>query len=245
MGKYDFKTQRLYIETEIITDSNIDLDRSQSNYLLNVLRLKNGANIQVFNGHDGEWLGEIYTSGRKNCAIKILHQTKEQPSPSHLQYCFAPIKQARLDYMVQKATEMGAGIIQPIFTQHTQISRLNSERMKANIIEAAEQCGVLCIPQYREPVKLINFIDQWDNDNIILFGDEVSENENPLKTMQGVTAKNPAVLIGPEGGFSQQERELLLSKNFVIPLSLGPRILRADTAGVAIMTIAQSVLGDW
>ena len=244
-----FRTQRLFVETPLIADGVFEAERAQANYLLNVLRLKDGAPILVFNSRDGEWQARLKLQGRKTCQMIVEKQVRQQTIPSSLTYLFAPLKQARLDYMVQKATEMGVGGLQPVLTHHTQVSRLNIERMKANAIEAAEQCGILSIPDCHEPVKLEQLISSWDEKRTIVFCDENASNENPAtvlgKMKSSASTVLPAVLIGPEGGFSQREREMLNSKSFVTAISLGPRILRADTAAVAALAIVQAYCGDW
>lgn len=246
MERYDFKTQRLFVDQALNAGKAFEVDRTQANYLLNVLRLKAGANVLVFNGRDGEWLAELQPTGRKSCQIKLEKQTRVQPQPYPLIYCFAPLKQGRLDYMVQKAVEMGAGILQPVLTHHTQVTKLNLDRVRANALEAAEQCGILSIPTCNEPVRLVKMVQDWPSDTKIIFADESAGESNPISALQNIPASTKkAVLIGPEGGFSQNERELLLSKEFVIPISLGPRILRADTAAVAALAVLQAVSGDW
>ena len=243
------RTQRLFITEPLIAGGLVNVERQQANYLLNVLRLKDGAPIYVFNGTDGEWLAHLKPQSRKVCQLIVEKQVQSQTAPSNLTYLFAPLKQARLDYMVQKATEMGAGSLQPVLTQHTQVTRLNIERMRANAIEAAEQCGILSIPDCHMPVKLEPLISGWDTSRPIMFCDENAGDEN-LATVLGkfenlTPGVVPAVLIGPEGGFSENERQLLNSKPFVTAISLGPRILRADTAAVAALAIAQAHCGDW
>lgn len=245
MERYDFRTQRLFVESEIRQGMRIELDRSQSNYLLNVLRLKQDAETLIFNGRDGEWLAKLIPLSRKSTALEVVSQIREQTPAYNLTYLYAPLKQARLDYMVQKAVEMGVGRLQPVFTHHTQVSRINIDRTKANVIEAAEQCGILNIAECREPIKLERLIDEWDSSIPIIYCDELASEEDTIEKLQAFKGKPLAVLIGPEGGFSQKERDLLHSKSFVVPISLGPRILRADTAAVAAMTLVQAVAGDW
>lgn len=221
------------------------MDRQQANYLLNVLRLKSDDRVLVFNGKDGEWLAKIVVEGRKACSLVPVEQTRSQGTKSDLIYCFAPIKHARLDYMVQKATEMGVGILQPVLTQHTQVRQLNSDRMRSNVREAAEQCGILNLPSVREPITLETLVANWDATRSLIFADESAAEQSPVERLRTVKQKHHAILIGPEGGFSEDERDLLIGQEFVIPLSLGPRILRADTAAVAAMALFQAVLGDF
>lgn len=245
MERYDFRTQRLFVEADLREGGTLEADRAQANYLLNVLRLKTGADILLFNGRDGEWLAHVEPKGRKACDLVLVRQTRAQPEPYDLVYCFAPLKQARLDYMVQKAVEMGAGVLQPVQTHHTQISKLNTDRMRANAIEAAEQCGILSIPDCRDVVKLNRFLEDWDESRTLIFADENAPEDDTITALETARRKPLALLIGPEGGFSQEEREILLARKFVLPISLGPRILRADTAAIAALAIIQASIGDW
>lgn len=249
MERYDYKTQRIYVEADLSMGMQIEANRAQANYLLNVLRLKFGANLLLFNGRNGEWLASLEPTGRKSCLLTIEKQTRPQPKHNNLVYLFAPLKQARLDYMIQKAVEMGVSILQPVFTHHTQVSKLKTERIVANSIEAAEQCGILNIPICKEPLKIDKMISGWADsaysDYTIVFCDENAAENNPADTLTKLLNKNIALLIGPEGGFSANERALLSAQNFVVPITLGPRILRADTAAVAALTLIQSHCGDW
>jgi 16S rRNA (uracil1498-N3)-methyltransferase len=160
---------------------------------------------------------------------------------------FSPLKHARLDYMVQKAVEMGAAALQPVLTRHTQVSRVNSERMRANVIEAAEQCGILSLAEVAEPVTLERYLDKREASRLLVFCDEASDVKNPVDALRqgGDAAAGIDILIGPEGGFAEEERALLLRQSKTLRLSLGPRILRADTAGVAALALVQAALGDW
>lgn len=245
MERYDFRMQRLYINDALAVGVAIEADRSQANYLLNVLRLKEGDHILLFNGRDGEWLAAIKPSGRKACSLEPVKQTRGQPVPNDLVYCFAPLKQARLDYMIQKAVEMGAGRLQPVQTHHTQVTRLNTERMRSNAIEAAEQCGILAIPECGEMIRLEKLLEEWDEARILVFADEAAADQNPVETLKALRSKPLALLIGPEGGFSEEERRLVTAKPYVSTISLGPRILRADTAAVAALAVIQAAAGDW
>jgi 16S rRNA (uracil1498-N3)-methyltransferase len=200
----------------------------------------------VFNGRDGEWQASI--QGRKRPdSLTIVAQTRPQDRLPDLAYVFAPLKHARLDYMVQKAVEMGASKLQPVLTRFTQVSRVNGERMHANVIEAAEQCGILGIAAVAEPMALDRYLSQREAERLLVFCDEAAETANPLQALQRAqTAANGIdVLIGPEGGFAEDERAILLRQPRTLRLSLGPRILRADTAGVAALALVQAVLGDW
>ena len=251
MAKHEFRMQRLFLRHVLAYGARIEADRGQSNYLLNVLRLKDGDHVLVFNGTDGEWLAKIQTAGRRDCALQLVECTREQTARTDLVYLFAPLKHARLDYMVQKAVEMGAGALKPVITQHTQVTRVNLERMEANVIEAAEQCGVIAIPDVLAPQPLKDVLASWEEAHPgrqLFFCDEGERTNNPMETLLALKTDTPvaaAVLIGPEGGFSEDERSLLKSLEFVTPIPLGPRILRADTAAVAALAVVQAALGDW
>ncbi|HEX9212226.1 MAG TPA: 16S rRNA (uracil(1498)-N(3))-methyltransferase [Bradyrhizobium sp.] len=251
MPSHDFRAPRLFVDAPLAQDARVPLDRDQSNYLGNVLRLSAGAPILAFNGRDGEWQAAI--EGRKRPDnLVILQQARPQDALPDLAYVFAPLKHARLDYMVQKAVEMGAAILQPVQTRFTQASRVNTERMRANVIEAAEQCGILSLAAVAEPVPLERFLGQRAADRLLVFCDEASDDENPIQSLQGARDAGHDqgrlgidVLIGPEGGFADEERALLLRQPKILRLALGPRILRADTAAVAALALVQAMLGDW
>lgn len=241
----NYRLQRLYIDAPLGTDLRPEVASDAAHYLTHVLRLKAGGDVLVFNGKDGEWLAKLQPEGKKRVLLELVEQTRPQPPAADLTYCFAPLKQGRLDYMVQKAVEMGAGTLQPVLTQHTQIQRLGIERINANAIEAAEQCGVLALPECREAIKLEKLLDGWNPARRLIFCDEGHATDNPLAILQGLKRGPLGVLIGPEGGFSDEERRILHSLPFVTAIPLGPRILRADTAAVAALTLIQAVLGDW
>ncbi|ENS67530.1 RsmE family RNA methyltransferase [Brucella melitensis UK23/06] len=241
----NYRMQRLYVENELRAGVSFDAGAQAAHYLTHVLRMKEGDEVLVFNGRDGEWKASLQPEGRKRLLLEPLEQTRPQPKPSELIYCFAPLKQGRLDYMVQKAVEMGAGVLQPVITQHTQALRLGTERIRANAIEAAEQCGVLSLPDCREALSFDRFLDQWDTSRRLIFCDEGHESDDPLSILTGLEPGPSGLLIGPEGGFSEEERQLLHRLPFVTAIPLGPRILRADTAAVAAMALVQAVLGDW
>jgi 16S rRNA (uracil1498-N3)-methyltransferase len=236
---------RLFVANPLSAGAEIAPKAEQAHYLLHVLRLGEGAQILVFDGESGEWRAEIVKARKSACTIKLMAKVCEQTAPQDIHYAFAPLKQARLDYAIQKATEMGASRLQPVLTAHTAVSRLNLERMRANAIEAAEQCGLLTVPSIDAPVKLDAFLKASGKDRVTVFCDERAEPGSPLDALAKLKGRKVTALIGPEGGFSEAERELLLSKDFVCPVSLGPRILRAETAAVAILALVSAVLGDW
>jgi len=245
------KLQRLFVKSPLKGRGKVELDADHVHYLGNVLRLHEGEKLLVFNGKDGEWSGTLDASGKRALAVTIGDQKRPQPAPGDLHYLFAPLKHARLDYMVQKAVEMGAARLQPVLTRHTQAERVNLARMRANAIEAAEQCGILYVAQVAEPVKFGEFTRGWTADRVLIFCDEDAGVKDPIAALLaarggGIAGPSPvSVLIGPEGGFAEQERETLSKLPNVIRLALGPRILRADTAAVAALSLVQAVLGDW
>jgi len=245
MPKLDFRSQRLFVDAPLAQGASVPLDRDQANYLGNVLRLGNGATVLAFNGRDGEWLAEV--TGRKRPeSLTIVRQTRPQDRLGDVTYVFALLKHARLDYTVQKAVEMGASALQPVTTRFTQVSRVNIERMSANVIEAAEQCGILCLASVAAPLPLERYLADRDARRLLVFCDEAAEVADPLAALRGVQAHGGIdVLIGPEGGFAAEERESLLRQPHTLRLCLGPRILRADTAGVAALALVQAALGDW
>jgi 16S rRNA (uracil1498-N3)-methyltransferase len=240
----DFSSPRLFVDADLAAGAGVALDRAQSNYLGNVLRLIAGDTILVFNGRDGEWQAVI--AGRKRPDhLEIAARTRPQDHLPDLHYIFAPLKHARLDYMVQKAVEMGASTLQPVLTRFTQVTRVNGMRMRANAVEAAEQCGILSIAAVAEPLALERWISQREARRLLIFCDEAAESANPVAALQAAPSQGIDVLIGPEGGFAEEERALLLRQPHILRLSLGPRVLRADTAAVAALALVQAVLGDW
>lgn len=244
MPRYDFRTPRIYLDMPLAAGQAVPLSRDQANYLLNVLRLESDDGVLLFNGRDGEWRAVLAGVGKKTLAAEVRDQARQQPRPSDLHFLFAPLKHARLDYMVQKAVELGVSRIQPVMTKHTQVARLNLDRMQANAIEAAQQCGVLSVPEIAEPVPFKSIVS-GDGGRLLVFCDEDAEVKDPVAALAAHVAQPLAVLIGPEGGFAEEERAALLKRPNVVRLSLGPLILRADTAAVAALTLVQAVLGDW
>jgi 16S rRNA (uracil1498-N3)-methyltransferase len=258
LARYDFKSPRLYVEAALADGATATLEKPQAHYLANVLRLKAGDTVLAFNGKDGEWRAELSVSGKK-VSLTLQERTREQPEPRDLHYLFAPLKHERLDYMIQKAVEMGATRLVPVLTQHTQVNRVNTERMRANAIEAAEQCGVLSIPDIAEPMTFGRMLGARNPDRLLVFCDEDAAVKDPVTALADARPKPEAalplasqkaaqpiaVLIGPEGGFAEEERAALMQQPNIVRLSLGPRILRADTAAVAALALVQAVLGDW
>ncbi|MCB1411773.1 MAG: 16S rRNA (uracil(1498)-N(3))-methyltransferase [Xanthobacteraceae bacterium] len=241
----DFRSPRLFVDAPLATGAGVALDRAQANYLGNVLRLGAGDTVLVFNGRDGEWRAAI-EGGKRPDRLAVREQTRIQDRLPDLACVFAPLKHARLDYMVQKAVEMGAAVLQPVITRHTQVARVNGERMRANAIEAAEQCGILSLAEVHEPLPLARYLDRRAPQRLLVFCDEAADAASPLATLAGASAATGIdVLIGAEGGFAGEERSALLDQPHILRLSLGPRILRADTAAVAALALVQASLGDW
>src|SRR5450631_853917 len=202
MPKLDFRSPRLFVDAALAAGQTVALERGQSNYLGNVLRLSAGGTILVFNGRDGEWQASIAGSKRPD-SLKLVAQTRPQDRLPDLAYVFAPLKHARLDYMVQKAVEMGASSLQPVLTRFTQVARVNGERMRANVIEAAEQCGILSLAEVAEPLPLDRYVSQRQPQRLLVFCDEAADVANPVQALQGdrTAANGVDILIGPEGGF--------------------------------------------
>lgn len=243
MGK-DRHIPRIHIDTKLERGAVVALDASVVHRLVNVMRKGDGDSVLVFNGRDGEWTGALSSIRKKSATLNIARQTRLQPAPAALTLAFAPLKHARLDYVAQKAAEMGVARIVPVLTRHTVAGKLNLDRFRAHVIEGAEQCGVLWIADVTEPVPLTRFLEMRDRDEPLVFCDEAAPIADPLAVMAGI--KTPlTVLVGPEGGFSEDEREALLAHPAARPVSLGPRIMRADTAIVAALALVQTTSGDW
>lgn len=237
-------TPRLHVEETLSGAAEITLPKEQGHYLTNVLRLVPGDALRVFNSADGEWLAFITEAGKKSVAIRCEKNVSGASPPPDIDYLFAPLKHQRLDYLVQKATELGARRLRPIITARTVAERVNLDRMKANVIEAAEQCNLVYVPEVLEPQKFEAALRGWDATRTLIFCDETAIISDPLQALKGV--KTPAaIIVGPEGGFNEEERRHLKSLPFVIGISLGPRIMRADTAAVAVLALVQAAIGDW
>ncbi|PKQ07401.1 MAG: 16S rRNA (uracil(1498)-N(3))-methyltransferase, partial [Alphaproteobacteria bacterium HGW-Alphaproteobacteria-11] len=236
---------RLFVEGDLRGGAALTLDADQSHYLVNVLRMGAGDGVLLFNGRDGEWAARIAEAHKKHCTLELVARTRAQEPLPDIWLLFAPVKKARLDFIAQKATEMGAAVIQPVITARTVVTRLKDERLQANAVEAAEQCGLVAVPEVREAEKLAALLERWGAaapGRRILFCDE---GETPgaaraaLERLAGEGWRGAplAVLVGPEGGFSPEEREMLRSRSDTATLSLGPRIMRADTAAIAALAV--------
>ena len=234
---------RLFVEQPLAPGNSVALDRDQANYLFNVMRLGPGALILLFNSRNGEFLAEVVDAGKRRGMVAVREQTKPLQMPPDLWLLFAPIKKARTDFIVEKAAEMGAARICPVTTEFTNSERIRRDKLQAHAREAAEQCGGTYVPEVGELVKLSALLDTWPEDRQLIFCDEARA--GPAETLAQAQGGKWAILIGPEGGFSEAERARLMSMPQTTPISLGPRILRADTAAVAALTLWQSALGDW
>jgi 16S rRNA (uracil1498-N3)-methyltransferase len=219
------------------------LDKDQSHYLFGVMRLQAGALVALFNGRDGEYQAEITVANKRNGELLCLHQSKPLQMPPDLWLLFAPIKKARTDFIVEKAAEMGAAKIMPIRTDFTNSERIRQDRLQAHALEAAEQCGGTYVPEVTDLQKLERLLADWDESRQIMFCDESLV--GAAEALGAASGDKWAILIGPEGGFSEVERNRLHALPFAHAISLGPRILRADTAAVAALTVWQQHLGDW
>lgn len=243
------RTVRLYTENDLAAGLSVKLPSAQAHYLGHVMRLKPGAPVSLFNGRDGEWLAKIASIKRGQAAVTLEGQTSPQDIDPDLWLLFAPVKRARIDFIAAKATELGVSALAPVFTDNTAVSRVNEERLAANAIEAAEQCGRNSVPTIQPAASLIDRLAGWPAARRILLCDESGAGApvtDALAALSSDQAASPwAILCGPEGGFSRQELDLLAEKPIVTRISLGPRILRADTAALAAISCWQAVLGDW
>ncbi|HSR55718.1 MAG TPA: 16S rRNA (uracil(1498)-N(3))-methyltransferase [Alphaproteobacteria bacterium] len=239
---------RLYVADGLAEGLSVGLKATQAHYLRHVLRLKAGDAIALFNGRDGEWTGTIAGFGKGWASVDIGSRRRPQVPEPDLWLLFAPIKHARIDYLAQKATELGVARLQPVMTERTNVSRVNTERLAANAVEAAQQTGRLTVPEVAGPERLENILADWPEQRRLMFCDESGTGPPVAEALAKAApaAHQPwSVLIGPEGGFSAGELDALAKLPFVMPVSLGPRLLRADTAAVAALACWQAALGDW
>ncbi|QIG49151.1 16S rRNA (uracil(1498)-N(3))-methyltransferase [Nordella sp. HKS 07] len=237
-------TPRLHVALKLAENAEHQLAQDQSHYLRDVMRLKPGDPVRLFNAGDGEFLAYVGAVTRKGMSVICERKLADAVPPPDIDFIFAPLKHARLDYVVQKATELGARRLRPVFTARTIVDRVNLDRMRANAVEAAEQCNLVYVPDVEEPEKLGKLLAAWPAERALIYCDERSDGADTIALLKGL--KLPAaLLIGPEGGFTAEEREGLHRLPFVTVISLGPRIMRADTAGTAALALVQAVLGDW
>ncbi|MGB7244776.1 MAG: 16S rRNA (uracil(1498)-N(3))-methyltransferase [Sulfitobacter sp.] len=233
---------RLYVDQPLGQGQSVPLTREQAHYLFGVMRQPVGAPILLFNGQSGEWLAQVTQAGKRGGELQVERQTRDLQMPPDLWLMFAPIKKARTDFIVEKAAEMGAKRIMPVQTEFTNAGRIQKDRLQAHAIEATEQCGGTFVPEVADLVRFDRLLDQWDPSRQIMFCDEaLAGDSGVLPQILGPWA----ILIGPEGGFSDRERSRLRRLDPAHAVTLGPRILRADTAAVAAMTLWQTALGDW
>lgn len=244
-GPRDHRAPRLYVDAALGEGAQVALTREQLSYLATVLRLADGDRVLTFNGRDGEWHAELQTQGKRQGWLVARERMRPQAGGPDLHYLFAPLKRARLDFMVQKATELGVAVLRPVITHRTVAERVNLDRMRANVIEAAEQCGILRVPAITEPTPLAQALNGWDASRRLVFCDEDAPLRDPIASLREVPPGPVAVLIGPEGGFDEAERARLLAHPCVTRIAMGERIMRADTAAVAALALVNAVLGDW
>jgi 16S rRNA (uracil1498-N3)-methyltransferase len=244
MGRDEAKI-RLHVAAELAAGQEVTLDREQAHYLFGVMRRAVGEPLRLFNGRDGEWLAEIVAADRRGGRLRCLERTMAQSVPPDLWLMFAPIKKARTDFIAEKACELGCRRLVPVFTANTNAERVNTDRLRAHAVEAAEQCGLVSVPEVAEPVALTALLERWPPERQILFCDETGPRPPAAEVLRRADPGPWAVLTGPEGGFSPDETLMLYKNRMAHAVSLGPRVLRADTAAVAALALWQSVLGDW
>lgn len=245
MARYEFATHRLFIDAPLAPGDRVPLEPDAYNRLAHVLRMGEGARLLAFNGRQGEFDALFRMTGKKSAALDIGAPTRAQTAAGRIHLAFAPLKAARLDYMVQKAVEMGAASLRPVITRRTQLRGLKREKLLAHVIEAAEQCGILALPEVHPEATLEAFLIGRQTHETLAFFDELAEPGDPVQALRKAAISGPLhLIIGPEGGFEEDERALIIRQKAVIRLSLGPRILRADTAAVAALTLAQVAIGD-
>jgi 16S rRNA (uracil1498-N3)-methyltransferase len=232
---------RLFVAEGLAENASLQLDGPPANYLANVLRLKEGAQVKLFDDRSGEWLAEIMEPGKRRITLRIVAHLKGREAVPDLWLLFAPIKRGRIDWLIEKATELGVARLIPVLTQRTIVERINGDRLRAHMIEAAEQCERTALPTFDDPRKLAGLLDRWPQERALFFADE--EGGEPF---DAVAAPGPAaILIGPEGGFTAEERAAIRALAQCRPVSLGPRILRADTAALAAISLWMGRAGDW
>jgi 16S rRNA (uracil1498-N3)-methyltransferase len=236
---------RLFVEAPLGANVRVVIEEGQAHYLLHVMRARPGDRISLFNGRDGEWLAEVKETAKRTCIVECAAEIEPQSEVPDLWLVFAPVKKTPADYLTQKATELGVRALQPVVTRRTIVSRVNTERMRANAVEAAEQSGRVTVPEIREPVAFDKLLAAWPEGRRILFCDEGGDCAPIAEALRAAPDAPWAVFTGPEGGFDPAERTALRALPLVTPVSLGGRILRADTAALAALSVWQSVCGDW
>ncbi len=240
----NYKLTRLYLEVHLSAGAEINLSKSQAHYLVSVLRMADGGTLRVFNGRDGEWRASVSDVSRKSATITIAEQLRPAQKSPDIWLCFAPVRKHRNSFILEKATELGVSALKPVTTARTQFGKMRLDKMHAQIIEAAEQTERLDIPELDDTTTLNQMINSWPENRTLIFADEKGDAAPALEAIQNISGP-AALLIGPEGGFEDDERTHLRSQSYVLPVSLGPRILRADTAAISLLTLWQAVQGDW
>jgi len=241
------RTPRLFVDAALGVEVELRLADERVHYLRHVLRLEAGAAVDLFNGRDGEWRSSLAALGKGRATLAVERQLRPQTSGPDLWLAFAPVKRARIDTIAEKATELGVAALLPVVTQHTAVERVNVERLQAIAVEAAEQCERLTVPEMRGSVTLGKLLDEWPRDRRLLLCAEAGEAQpiaDALRAHVNSAVARWAVMIGPEGGFARSELDALVKLPFVMPVGLGPRILRADTAALAALACWQAILGD-
>ena len=238
-------TPRLFVEDDLAAGAGLTLDGPRAHYLRDVLRLGVGAEVLLFNGRDGEWQAKVAATAKRSLDLGLEGQTRPQGPEPDLWLCFAPVKKARIDFIAEKATELGVSALVPVLTRRTNVERVNVERLRANAVEAAEQTERLTVPEVREPASLEQVLKAWPATRRLLIADETGGGRPILDALRDAQSGPWAVMIGPEGGFTREELDRIAALPGVLPVGLGPRILRADTAAVAALSCLQAAIGDW
>src|SRR5215212_1357973 len=240
---------RLFTQLDLSAGAEAALDEAQAHYLRHVMRRGEGASLRLFNGRDGEWKAVLSLRGKKGAVAAVAERAREQVAEPDVWLCFAPVKRARIDYIAEKATELGVAVLQPILTRHTAVERVNVERLRANAVEAAEQTERLTVPEVRAPIDLARLLATWPAERRLLICDETGGGPpiaEALRALDAAARAAPwAIAIGPEGGFAEAELAALRRMRDVMAVGLGPRILRADTAALAALACWQALVGDW
>jgi len=234
---------RLFVEQPLADGQEVRIEGGQAHYLLSVMRMKAGGVVKLFDDRTGEWLGEVVATARRDLVLRIVAKLREREAVPDLWLCAAPIKRGRIDWVAEKASELGVARLVPVATRRAVVDKLNAERLRAHMIEAAEQCERTALPELAELVPLDRLLRDWSADRTLYFADE----EGGMPLIEAVRSRSgpAAILIGPEGGFDPAEREAIRRLEPAVPISLGPRILRAETAALAAVSVWMAVAGDW
>jgi 16S rRNA (uracil1498-N3)-methyltransferase len=236
---------RLFVATDLAGGLSVGLEPSQAHYVKSVLRIAPGSVVALFNGRDGEWLGRVDGLGKGWCSVTLFEQSRRQEASGDLWLVFAPVKRGRIDFLVEKATELGVAALHPVHTRHTMVERVNLERLRVHAVEAAEQTERLSVPEIAEPEPLERLMARWPAARRLLLCDESGASPPIAEALAGAAPGAWAVLVGPEGGFAETELDALKKLPFVCPVGLGPRVLRTDTAALAALAVLQALAGDW